>query len=277
MTEPRATELETRIRSARAEERTALIPFLVAGHPDRKGFAARLAAAAEFADAIEIGLPFSDPTADGPVIATASRAAARRGVNLPWLLETIAATPLAAPPILFSYLNPLLAFGIDLLFAALRRARFVGLVVPDLPFEESDELRRLGDRHGVALVQLVTPLTSTERRSAIAHVSRGFLYAVLRTGITGARTDVDGTHEFLADLRRVSPVPVCAGFGLREPRQVRALRLHADGLIVGTALVEALDRNEPPCRTLRPLLAASHRSSSTNSFQMDPPIEGTSS
>lgn len=244
--------LTERLRAARAEGRTALLPYLVAGFPVRDGFEELLLAVAERADVVELGLPFSDPTADGPVLAAAARRALAQGVHLGWVCEVAAAVRerCGAGLVLMSYLNPLLAPGLARSVAALAAAGFEGLIVPDLPLEESDELRELSDGCGLALVQLVTPLTPPERAARIARASRGFLYAVTRAGTTGERADPAGIDGYLRELRALSPLPVCAGFGLREPDQVRVLRRACAGLVVGTALTELLQRGEDPCALL---------------------------
>ncbi len=253
------TGLARRIRAVNAEGRSALLPYLVAGYPASEGFDELLLRVAARAEVIELGLPFSDPIADGPVIAAAARAASAQGVHLGWLLELVGSLRgrIAAGLVLMSYLNPLLAGGLERTVRALAEAGFEGLIVPDLLLEESVELREIGDAHDLALIQLATPLTPPERLRRIAGATRGFLYAVTRTGITGARADSAGLVAYLDSVRAASPVPVCAGFGLREPAQVRALAPHANGLVVGTALVERLSRGEDLGPFLDTLRAAS--------------------
>jgi len=252
-----------RIAAANAEGRSALVPFVVAGRPTRASFAETLREVAFSADLVEIGLPFSDPIADGPVIARTSRAALDDGVRLEWVLDVVADLELEAPPILFSYLNPLLARGLEETLVAAARAGFAGLVIPDLTqLARNDEARALEGlcaEHGLAWIQIVTPATGPQRRDSILRVARGFLYAALRTGITGARTDALDAAAFLDGLREASPVPVCAGFGLRDLEQARVLREHADGLIVGTALVEAIEAGQSPTLLLQPLREAARR------------------
>ena len=235
----------------------ALLPYLVAGHPHVRGFERLILRVAEHADVVELGLPFSDPTADGPVIAAAARRALVNGVHLGWVCEVAARAREhgGAGLVLMSYLNPLLALGLERSFGELAAAGFEGLIVPDLPLEESLELRGLADEHGLALVQLVTPLTSPERAGAIARASRGFLYAVTRTGTTGARAEPGTIADYLRRLRALSPLPVCAGFGVRDERQVRALHGLVDGVVVGSALIELQERGQDPL----PLLASLRR------------------
>jgi tryptophan synthase alpha chain len=246
------------IRAASAEERPALVPFFTAGYPDRDAFADTLARVAGAADVVEIGVPFTDPMADGMSIQRASHAGARAGVTPAagsWI--EIAALPSrpAAPLLLMSYLNPLLAFGFERLAARAVEAGVAGFIVPDLPFEESAELRQALDARGVALVQLVSPLTGDQRLPEVTAASRGFVYAVTTTGVTGGQGGVgEQVGAYLDRVRAASPLPVCAGFGIRGADDVQRLAGHVDGVIVGSALVEALERGEDPAPMLRALV-----------------------
>lgn len=253
-----AERLESRLRAAGREGRAALLPYLVAGFPRRAAFGELLVEVGARADVVELGLPFSDPTADGPVIAAAAQRALGEGVHLGWLLEEIARvrTQVAAELVLMSYVNPLLAFGLERACAELARVGFSGLIVPDVPLEESDELAAASEAHGLALVQLVTPLTPPERVTALAHASRGFLYAVTRAGTTGADASPAIVARYLAGLRALTTLPLCAGFGLRTPEQLTALAGTCDGYVVGTALVECLARGGDPLALLDSLRLA---------------------
>lgn len=246
--------LEAAIRRAAAGKRPAIAAFLTAGFPAPAGFEKVLAAVSDEADIVELGVPFSDPMADGVTIQRASRIALESGVTLSWILETVAAHPRETPVVLMSYLNPLLAFGLDRLAAAAREAGVAGLVIPDLPCEEGDDLRAACDRAGLALVQLVTPLTSEERLATLCRASRGFVYAVTTPGTTGGRVDTAAEIRiYLTRVRRIARLPVLAGFGIRDARQVRDLTGCADGVVVGSALVEALTRGDDPAAFLRGL------------------------
>lgn len=234
----------------------ALIAFMTAGYPDPAHFLRDIRAVAEAADAIEVGVPFSDPMADGVTIQRASRIAIENGVNLHWILDQLANRDfdLKAPVLLMSYLNPLLAFGYDALAKRSREAGVGGFIVPDLPYEESAPLKDALDREGLALVQLVTPATPLERLKALTAAGSGFVYAVTRTGITGGESGLPAElADYLKTVKSVSPIPVCAGFGVRERSQVELIGSHADGVIVGSALVEALERGEDPTTLLRRL------------------------
>ena len=234
----------------------ALVAYLTAGFPRREGFLEQLAAVAAAADVVEIGVPFSDPMADGRTIQRASRAALAGGVTLRWLLAELASagSGFAAPLLLMSYLNPLLAFGLDALPASARRAGIGGFIVPDLPLEECAELSGALEREDLALVQFVAPATPPERAARLCAASRGFAYALTTTGVTGQDVALpEATLDYLSRLRRGSPVPVCAGFGIRHRDQVDRLAPHVDGVIVGSALVEAIERGDDAAGLLRAL------------------------
>jgi len=248
--------IERAIRDAVRSGRPALSAFLTAGFPDRQGFARLLANVAAEADLVEIGVPFSDPMADGVTIQRSSRAALEAGVTLRWILEVAAATEAKAPLVLMSYLNPLLAFGIDELARHAAGAGVSGLIVPDLPWEECAPLRDACDACGVALIQLVTPITPDERLATLCHGSRGFVYAVTVTGTTGgAAGRSEGLAPYLGRVRAASPLPVLAGFGIRSPEQLAEVALHAEGAIVGSALIETLERGEDVVAFLKDLRA----------------------
>jgi tryptophan synthase alpha chain len=234
----------------------ALVAFVTAGYPEPKEFLNVLRSVASVASAIEIGVPFSDPMADGVTIQRSSQHAIERGVSLKWILDELARRDfeLAAPVLLMSYLNPLLAFGLDALAQRAADAGVAGFIVPDLPHEESAPLRAALEPHGLALVQLVTPATPPERLRALCAASQGFVYAVTRTGITGGESSLPAeTADYLAAVKAASKIPVCAGFGVRRADQVRTLARHADGVIVGSALIEVLERGDDPAAFLRSL------------------------
>jgi tryptophan synthase alpha chain len=244
------------IRSATDTGRPALVAFLTAGFPSKADFVAQLAAIGEAADVVEIGVPFSDPMADGMTIQRSSHVALQQGVSLDWILRTLGALQERprAPLLLMSYLNPLLAYGLDRLPAVARAAGICGFIVPDLPFEESDEIRAALDSEGLALVQMVTPVTPADRLAMLCRAARGFVYAVTMTGTTGKSVAVpDDVLGYMDRVRAVSPVPVCAGFGIRGAEQVERMAGHVDGVVVGSALVEVLERGDDPAAFLRGL------------------------
>jgi tryptophan synthase alpha chain len=247
------------IRAARDGGRTALVAFLTGGFPDRRRFRESLATVADVADVVEIGVPFTDPMADGVTIQRASNTALAAGFTLASLLDDLAAIRPRprAPLLLMSYLNPLLAYGLERLPEAAAAAGVSGFIVPDLPHEESPELRLPLDRAGLALVQMVTPVTPPARLEMLCADARGFVYAVTMTGTTGRSVAVpDEVLGYLDRVRAASSIPVCAGFGIRARAQVERLAGHVDGVIVGSALVEVIERGGDPVAFLRELRGA---------------------
>lgn len=243
------------IRATTAAGSTALVPYITAGYPQKDRFIATLKAIAAEADVVEVGVPFSDPMADGVTIQRASHAAIASGVSLRWILEELtAAAPFEAPIVLMSYLNPLLNYGYPELAAACVPAGVCGFIVPDLPIEESADLLAALDRHSLALIQLVTPATPPERLRMLCEASRGFVYAVTITGITGGARELPAeVTAYLDRVRSLTTLPVCAGFGVRRAEQVRNLAPHTDGVVVGSALVEQLESGADPVTFLRGL------------------------
>lgn len=197
---------------------------------------------------VEIGVPFTDPMADGMTIQRSSQAALKQGVSLRWILAELAAMQRpAAPLVLMSYLNPLLQFGYERLAIEAQAAGVCGFIVPDLPFDEGETLRLALAKTGIALVQMVTPVTTEARLAEVCAASEGFVYAVTMTGTTGKTVAVpQSVLGYLDRVTAMSPVPVCAGFGIRSAEQVKKLRGHVAGVVVGSALVEVLERGEDP-------------------------------
>ena len=245
------------IRAARDARGLALVPYITAGYPDRDSFIDTLRAVAGAGDVVEVGVPFSDPMADGVTIQRASQAAIAAGVSLKWILDALrAAGPMPAPIVLMSYLNPLLNHGFTQLAVDAAAAGVSGFIVPDLPLEEGDELRDALEAEGLALVQLVTPATPPARLAKLCAASRGFIYAVTITGITGGAQELPAeVTAYLDRVRTVARLPVCAGFGVRRAAQLEQLSGHADGVIVGSALVEELEAGRDPVAFLAGLRA----------------------
>ena len=241
-----AQRLEQTIRDVAAQNRTAIVAFMTAGFPEAARFQEHLKAVASAADVVEIGVPFTDPMADGMTIQRSSQSALKQGVSLKWILQQLAAMPpIKTPLVLMSYLNPLLQYGYEALAKEAAAVGVCGFIVPDLPFDEGDELREALRREGLALVQMVTPVTTEGRLKQIATASDGFIYAVTMTGTTGKNVSVPADIiDYLTRVRAKAPVPVCAGFGIRSAEQVARLRGHVEGVVVGSALVEVLERGE---------------------------------
>ena len=240
------------IRRASEAGRTALVPFITAGYPQADTFIDNLRAIAAVGDVVEIGVPFSDPMADGMTIQRSSHVAIQNGVSLGWILDELAGSDIETPLLLMSYLNPLLAFGYDKLAKRAREVGVCGFIVPDLPYEESAEFRAAIEKQGLGLVQLVTPATPDERLAKLTGASRGFVYAVTITGITGGGLPAN-LAEYLDKVSSVSPLPVCAGFGIRQRDDIVNVGRHAAGAIVGSALVEVLETGKDPAAFLREL------------------------
>jgi len=252
-------QISAAIRAAAAEGRTALVAYITAGYPQKDRFRDTLAEVAAAADVVEVGVPFTDPMADGLTIQRASRAAIAQGVTLSWILGEIAAMnpPPAAPVVLMSYLNPLLAMGYERLAERAVDSGVAGFIVPDLPLDEAAPLDSALAARGLALIHLVSPVTPPARLEAAARASRGFLYAVNVTGITGgAKSAGADLKSYLGRVVAASPVPVCAGFGIRSAAQVADLGQVVPGIIVGSALVESLERGESPAAFLAGLAAS---------------------
>jgi tryptophan synthase alpha chain len=244
------------IVKANENGRTGLVPFITAGYPDPEQFIATLKAVAEQGDVVELGVPFSDPMADGMTIQRSSFVAIENGVTLRWIFEQLdaAGDTIDTPLVMMSYLNPLLSFGYENLARRARETGVCAFIVPDLPLEESDEIRAALDAEGIGLIQLVTPATPDERLQVLADTSRGFLYAVTITGTTGGDVGLpNDLAAYLDKVASVSKLPVCAGFGIRTAEDVVNVGKHAAGAIVGSALVEVLERGEDPTAFLKGL------------------------
>jgi tryptophan synthase alpha chain len=238
-----AERIAAAFESARAEgRRAALMPYLMAGYPDleRSREVAREYVAGG-ADLIELGIPFSDPLADGPVIHAADVAALAAGANITDALSVVRAVDEHVPVVVMCYANVILARGFERFADLLAAAGASGLIVPDLPLEEAAALRELLDARGLALVPLVAPTTPDERLARIGAAARGFVYTVSLTGTTGERDENDaGLAETLARVRARTELPVALGFGISTPAQAAAAAAAgADGVIVGTRLVRA--------------------------------------
>lgn len=241
------------IAKANKEGRTGLVPFITAGYPEPGTFIETLRAVADVGDVVELGIPFSDPMADGMTIQRSSFVAIENGVTLRWIFDQLEAVaePIDAPLVMMSYLNPLLAFGYENLAARARDTGVCAFIVPDLPLEESEDIRVALDSQGVGLIQLVTPATPDHRLQTLADASRGFLYAVTITGITGGDVGLPlDLADYLDKVAAVAEIPVCAGFGIRTAQDVVNVGKHVAGAIVGSALVEVLERGEDPAEFL---------------------------
>jgi tryptophan synthase alpha chain len=246
--------------AARANgRRAALMPYLMGGFPDpERSRAIGLAYAESGADLVELGVPFSDPLADGPVIHAAGTAALRAGANLDSVLGVAAALADAVPVVLMCYANVILARGLDRFADMLVAAGASGLIVPDLPLEEAPAALEACDRRGLALVPLVAPTTPEDRLARIGAQARGFVYTVSLTGTTGERASLDGGLAAIVSRAAAhTEVPVAVGFGISTPEQAAAAATAgADGVIVGTRLVRAAAEAPDPAAAVRELVGS---------------------
>jgi tryptophan synthase alpha chain len=237
--------LDARFAELARQNRAALVTFITGGDPDAETSARILAGLpAAGADVIEIGVPFTDPMADGPAIQAAGLRALRSGMTLSGVLRMVRDFRREndkTPIILMGYFNPIYIFGVDRFLAEAKSAGVDGLIVVDLPPEEDDELCLPTLKAGLNFIRLATPTTDEKRLAAVLRNTSGFVYYVSITGITGARTpDFSEVSTAVARIKRHTPLPVCVGFGVRTPGHARAVAKGADGVVVGSALVEAV-------------------------------------
>ncbi|HSG47282.1 MAG TPA: tryptophan synthase subunit alpha, partial [Longimicrobiales bacterium] len=243
---PDVTPSITDVLAARkAEGRAALVPYVTAGHPGAGVTPELLRAVADAsADVIELGIPFSDPLADGPTIQRSSFQALAQGATAAGALEALRTfrTTHATPVVLFTYLNPVLRYGVPAFLSDAREAGAQGLLVTDLPTGADAALEDRIRASGLDLIRLVAPTTPAERIPVVAGGGSGFLYYISRTGVTGAREELRATlGEEVARVRDAVSLPVAVGFGISTPEQAAAVAAVADGVVVGSALIQALD------------------------------------
>ena len=236
--------LSARFAARRADGRKALVCYVTAGHPDPERSIALLRGLERAgADVIEVGVPFSDPLADGPVIQRSSQIALDHGVTLEGALGMVAEAKLSVPIVLFSYLNPIIAAGSGVLARA-RTAGVHGILVTDLPVGADPQREAWCGASGLDFVRLVAPTTPAERMAEIGRHGGGFVYLISRLGVTGERdslaADLPAT---VARLRAATTLPICIGFGISTPAQAREAALLGDGVVVGSAIVRAADRS----------------------------------
>ena len=245
----RAGAIGGRFAAARAAGRAALVPYVTAGYPERDATVPLLRALETAgADVIELGIPFSDPLADGPTIQRASQRALRGGMDVEGVMEALAAYADggACPVVLFTYLNPVLRFGLERFVERAVAAGAAGVLITDLPLGADPGIEALLEDSPLDLVRLVAPTTTPARAAAIADAAQGFLYFVSRTGVTGARGELPrDLAAAVARLRAIAVVPVAVGFGISTPAQAAAVARIADGVVVGSALIDRIESAGP--------------------------------
>ncbi|MFM7427936.1 MAG: tryptophan synthase subunit alpha [Elainella sp.] len=244
------TSVSSCMEALRSRGQCALIPFITAGDPDLATTAKALQVLDQNgADLIELGVPYSDPLADGPTIQAAATRALQRGTRLDDVLAMLKATTpqLKAPIILFTYYNPILNRGIETFFQDIAAAGAKGLVVPDLPLEETESVLKIAAAAGIEVILLVAPTTPTARFATIAERAQGFIYLVSVTGVTGIRTKIESrVQTLITDLRGVTDKPIGVGFGISEASQAKqVMEWGADAVIVGSAFVKRLAEGSP--------------------------------
>jgi tryptophan synthase alpha chain len=246
MASPSATTssnaIARRFDALRKKSRRALVCYLTAGHPDPSRSLDTLHALEEGgADIIELGVPFSDPIADGPIIQASSQRALENGMTYDRALELVERAKLEVPVVLFSYLNPVLAAGASALTRA-AQAGVSGILVTDIPLGADPEREKWLGNSPLAFIRLVAPTTPLERMSEIARHGSGFVYLISRLGVTGVQENTAASlPETIARLRSTTPLPICVGFGISTPAQARSVGSLADGVVVGSALVRAAE------------------------------------
>lgn len=240
------TRLLRHLEERRAAGRKLLVPYLMGGVPDEAGFLAAVGEAAHHADAIEIGLPYSDPLMDGPVIVAAGEGALRAGIGPFDALDMSAAAPEDPPRLVMTYYNPIHRVGETEFCRRAAKCGATGLIVPDVPLEESASLRSAAADEGIAWVPLVAPTTTDARVADIAATATGFVYAVSTLGVTGVRASLSERAAGVARrCKAATDVPVLVGIGVSTPEQARAAVEHADGVVVGSAVVRLVLEQGP--------------------------------
>lgn len=231
---------------AKQTQSAALMPYFTLGFPDIATSLAVVEAIAPYSDLLELGVPFSDPLADGPTIQRSTQIALENGTTTAVCLQTLRQLRergIQTPVLLMGYYNPILAYGIDRYVQDAAAAGADGFIVPDLPPEEATELQKTAESAGLALVYFLAPTSNTARIDLVAQQANGFLYLVSLTGVTGARATVQGDlAEFVGRVRQKTAVPLAVGFGISTPQQAAEVGRVADGVIVGSALVTAVDQ-----------------------------------
>ncbi|KJS80560.1 MAG: hypothetical protein JM58_18565 [Peptococcaceae bacterium BICA1-8] len=259
--------IENVFNKLQRENRKALIPYVCCGYPSLEFTEKLVLKLADCgADLIELGVPYSDPVADGPTIQRAAVKALEEGVTLEQIFSMASRLreKTEIPLIVMTYFNTVYVKGIEQFIKMAATSGIDGLIIPDLPLEEADELKTTADKYGVDLILLIAPTSTVERIKKIGEASRGFLYCISVTGVTGARINVlTNLGEFLNNVRQETRLPLAVGFGISNPETARLAACEADGIIVGSALIEKIEESMAQEKsTDKAIEAASHFTSS---------------
>jgi len=241
--------IQNKFDELKRESRLALMPFLMAGDPNLEITSEILLSLQEKgADFIELGIPYSDPLADGPIIQLSASRALKSGTSLTKVLELLRSlkSKLHIPVILFTYFNPLLCFGFDRFCRVASEVGAAGIIIPDLPLEETAEFSKIASKFNLDLILLIAPTTPTERMKIISEKTRGFTYLVSVTGVTGERNNLENRLEnLIIRLKQISSKPIAIGFGISSPEHVKKIRAWgADGVIIGSAFVKRISESD---------------------------------
>lgn len=228
-----------------ARHESALILYITAGYPDLESTITNIKILARYGDMLEIGIPFSDPIADGRTIQYASHIALQNGARLSGILKMLGSIKIDKPMIIMSYLNPLISFGIEDFFKTIKKIGISGLIIPDLVVEESELLMDIAKRYSIDLIQLIAPTSDDERIKLIGKYSSGFVYCISITGTTGARKRLpEGVLSFVKRVKLLINKPVAVGFGISSCAQIKRLSQIADGVVIGSRIIEAIKNGE---------------------------------
>lgn len=242
----KSISVSEKFRELKKKNEMALILYTTGGYPNIEKSMEIIEVLSESgADIIEIGIPFSDPIADGPSIQYSSHASLVEGCTLKKIINNVRKLKVKKPLVFMSYLNPLLAYGKKKILRDMKKIGVSGLIIPDLPVEEATDWITLSQKYGIELIFLLTPASPEKRRKKIVKKSRGFVYCVSVTGTTGIRDEMPpNISNFLKEVKSISDTPIALGFGISRPEQIKALRGKTDGVILGSRIIEAIKNKE---------------------------------
>jgi len=242
------TRIEKLFSELKRKNKKALAVFLTAGYPDIKTTEKIILDIEKYSDIVELGIPFSDPIADGATIQYSSQKALKKNINLKKIFSIVKniRKKTDIPIVLMGYFNPIYNFGLKNFFQTVEKTGVDGLIIPDLAYEESTEITKLAKKHKIAFIPLVSLTTVKDRAKIIAGISTGFVYVTAVTGITGARKDISADLiPYLTMLRKKTKKPLLVGFGISKPEHIKKLKKYCDGFIVGSAVIELIRQKKP--------------------------------